>query len=55
MKKIVKEVQNEIIKESQCVREASATVIAIKREIEKATITVELQYSNNKIRHGREF
>ena len=50
IKKIVNEIQNEIVKESQCVREASATIMAIKKEIDKATITVELKYSNNKIR-----
>ena len=55
IKKIVNEVQNEIVKESQCVREASATIMAIKKEIDKATIIVELKYSNNKIRQDREF
>jgi len=55
MKKIVNEVQNEIVKESQYVREASTTIMAIKKEIDKVTITVKLKYSNNKISQGREF
>ena len=50
MKKIVNEVRYKIVKESQCVREASTTIIAIKKEIQNATITVELEYSNIKIR-----
>ena len=50
MKKIINEVRYKIIKESQCVRETGATIIAIKKEIDNATITVELEYSNTKIR-----
>ena len=55
MKKIVNEVRYEIVKESQCVREASATIMAIKKEIDNTTITVELEYSNIKIRQDRPF
>ena len=55
MKKIVNEVRYKVVKESQCVREASATIMAIKKEIDNATITVELEYSNKKIRQDRPF
>ena len=55
MKKIVNESQLEIVKESQCTREASATAKATKEEIGKATITIKLEYSSDKIRAHRAF
>jgi len=55
MKKIINDVHMEIEKESQCVREASATTIAIRKEIEKASISIRLEYSNTKIRQDRTF
>ena len=55
MRMIVNEVNKERVKDSQCVREAGATINGIKQEIEKATITIRLEYSSTKTRNGDEF
>jgi len=55
MKKIIKEVQREVEKDSQYAWEASAIVIAIKKEIETSTIIISLEYSNTKVRDDISF
>jgi len=55
MKKVVKEVYKNIKKESQCLQEASATILGIKKEINEAKITIKIEYSNAKVRQGEEF
>jgi hypothetical protein len=55
MKTIITEVRKEIVKESQCVREAGATITEIRKEIEQAKISISLEYSSTKTRHGEDF
>ena len=47
-KKVFKGCNKVVSKESQCVQEASATIKGIKKEIEQATITITIEYSNDK-------
>ena len=55
MKTIITEVRKEIVKESQCVREAGATITEIRKEIEQAKISISLEYSSTKTRHSKNF
>ena len=55
MKIIINDVQRDRDKESQCIREGSATVLAIKQEIENSSVTISLEYSNTRVRVDRSF
>jgi len=55
MKTIITEVRKEIVKESQCVREAGVSITEIRKEIEQAKISISLEYSSTKTRYGEDF
>ena len=55
MKTIVNEVRKEIVKDSQYVREAGATITEIRKQIESAKISISLEYSSQKIRNEEDF
>ena len=52
-KKVIKGVLKEIDKESKCTQEASTTVEAMKKELSKATIEINIECSNNKPLTGK--
>ena len=47
-KKLLKEIDKEVKKESDCMQEAGAVVADIKREIKSASIVIKLEYANDK-------
>ena len=55
MKKVVKEVNIVIEKESQYVRKASASVLGIRKEIEESNVTIKLEYSSTNVRSNDQF
>ena len=54
-KKVFNGCNSKIMKESQYVQEASATIEGIKDEVQKAIITISLEYSSDKPRPNRTF
>ena len=55
MKKVVKDAEMIIEKESQYVREVSATVIGIRKEIKESEVKIKLEYSSAKVRNNEQF
>ena len=49
-KKVINCVLNEIYKERKFTQGASETIEAVKREMSKATIEIDIEHSNNKLR-----
>jgi len=47
-KKLIREIEKEITKESKCTQEAGAVVEAIKWQIKKSKVTIKIEYSNDK-------
>jgi len=54
-KYIIKKINNPAHKESDVTGDAGATITAIKEEINKATISILIEYANNKPRPGKTF
>ena len=54
-KKLLREIDKRRKKESNCTQEAGAVVIAIRRELERASIDIKLEYVNNKPRANLPF
>ena len=52
---MIKGIFNEIDKEIKFTQESSATTEEVKREIDKATIGITIEHSNNKPRQGKAF
>ena len=54
-KKVFNGCNSKIVKESQCVQEASTIIEGIKDEVQKATITISLEHCSEKPRPNRTF